>query len=358
MTFARSWIRHAAIPLTVVLALLGASCGDDGAPASAAGSANADEATAPVTVRLGYFPNVTHASAIVGVERGIFVESLGTDILTTQTFNAGPAAVEALLAGAIDATYIGPNPAINAWSRSKAIRVISGATSGGAALVVKPSITSIDQLKGKRIASPQLGNTQDVALRHHLKKQGLKTNTSGGGDVAVVPQENAQTLETFKAGTIDGAWVPEPWVSRLVLEGGGKVLVDEAELWDDGDFVTTHLIVRADFLREHPATVKRLLRGQVEANEFLETKRDDARTIVNKGIEKLTGKGLAEATITAAFEKLRFTNDPVSSSLKASAAHAADVGVLAAKVDLDGIYALDLLNDVLREAGSEEVSGS
>ena len=179
--------------LVVVLALVAGACGNDARSASSSG---------PVTVRLGYFPNITHATALVGVEKGLFAQALGPGRLETRTFNAGPAAIEALLSGALDATYIGPNPAINAFTRSKgkAVRIISGATSGGAALVVRPGITDTAQLRGKKVASPQLGGTQDVALRAWLKSKGVEAE--------VVPQENAQSLETFKAGTIAGAWVP------------------------------------------------------------------------------------------------------------------------------------------------------
>jgi NitT/TauT family transport system substrate-binding protein len=328
--------------------------------AAGCGAEAAESGTAPATtVRLGYFPNVTHATAIVGVEKGIFATALGGDTLKTQTFNAGPAAVEALLSGAIDATYIGPNPAINAFAKSNgaAIRIISGATSGGAALVVKPSITSAQELKGKKVASPQLGNTQDVALRNWLADQGLKTDPQGGGDVTILPQENAQTLETFKSGAIDAAWVPEPWVSRLVLEGGGTVLVDEASLWPGGRFVTTHLIVSTRFLKDHPGTVKRLLDGQVEANAFVNADPAEAQRLVNAGIEKITGKKLSDATIRAAWKNLTFTNDPVPSSLKASAEHAEAVGLLD-HVDLDGIYDLGPLNGVLKAEGEPAVKGA
>jgi len=164
------------------------------------------------------------------VESGSFAESLGAGVtFEVSPFNAGGSASEALLNGAIDATFIGPNPAINAFAQSRgaAIRIIAGATSGGAYLVVKPEITSAADLRGKRLGTPQLGNTQDVALRTWLADNGLSTDAQGGGDVSILPQENAQTLETFASGQIDGAWVPEPWATRLVQEGGGTVLIDE-----------------------------------------------------------------------------------------------------------------------------------
>jgi len=347
--------RRAALSIAVLLtavALVTAGCGS-----SSSKAASADTTAAPVTVHLGYFPNITHATAILGVEKGIFAKDLGTDKLATSTFNAGPAATEALLSGAIDATYIGPSPTVNAWAKSKAVTIVSGATSGGAALVVKPAITSAAQLKGKKIASPQLGNTQDVALRYWLKQQGLKTDTSGGGDVSIVPQENSQTLDAFKSGSIDGAWVPEPWATRLVQEGAGSVLVNEKDLWPGGQFVTTHLIVRTDFLKKHPETVKRLLQGQIDANDYVNAHPDEAMTLVNAAIGKLTGKTLKDATVKAAWANLTFTDDPAVASLTASAKHAEDIGLLKA-VDLTGIYDLGPLNTLLKKAGEPPVKSS
>lgn len=311
-----------------------------------------------MTVRLGHFPNVTHATAIVGVEKGIFARSLGADKLEVKTFNAGPAAVEALLSGGLDAAYMGPNPAINAFVRSggQAIRIVSGATSGGAALVVTPSVADAAGLRGKKVASPQLGGTQDVALRQWLAGKGLRTTPQGGGDVSIVPQENAQTLETFRTGQIEGAWVPEPWATRLVREGGGKVLVDERDLWTGGQFVTTHLVVRTDFLKQHPDAVRRLLEGQVEADRFVNDQPDEAKQLVDQGITRLTGKGLPAGVIDGAWERLSFTNDPVAGSLEASARHATEVGLLP-RADLRGIYDLTLLNEVLRAANQPEVRG-
>ena len=309
-------------------------------------------------MRLGLFPNVTHATALVGVESGIFKSALGADTLATKTFNAGPAAVEALFSGALDATYIGPNPAINAHVQSggEAIRIISGATSGGALLVVKPSINSPADLKGRKIASPQRGGTQDVALRHWLKENNLKADLQGGGDVSIAPQENAQTLETFRAGQIDGAWVPEPWGTRLVQEGGGKVLLDERTLWPDGRFVTTHLVVRTKFLKEHPDTVRRLVEGQVQANELVNSNAAEAQRLVNQAIATTTGKGVPGAVLQASWRNLEFTNDPIAPSLTASADHATAVGLLE-KVNLKGIYDLSILNQVLKTANQPEVKG-
>jgi NitT/TauT family transport system substrate-binding protein len=325
---------------------------------AACGSGGGAGADGKVALRLGYFPNLTHAPAIIGVEKGLFKKELGTKVtLNTTTFNAGPDVVTAIFSNALDISYIGPNPAINAWAQSKgaAIRIISGATSGGAALVVKPSITSVAQLKGKKIASPQLGNTQDVALRAYLKEHGFKSDKTGGGDVKVVAQANSQTLETFKAGSLEGAWVPEPWATRLVLEGGGKVLVDEKTVWPDGRFVTTHIIVRTAFLREHPDVVANFLKGHVAAVDFANASAEEAKSVVNASLEKITGKALKAEVINDAWKNLTFTADPIASSLRESAKDAEAVDLLD-PVDLDGIYDLKALNAVLKALGKPEVT--
>jgi NitT/TauT family transport system substrate-binding protein len=311
-----------------------------------------------VTLRLGYFTNITHAPALVGLEKGIFADKLGPDVtLTPSVFNAGPAAVEAIFSGAIDATYVGPNPAINAFAKSNgsAIRIISGATSGGAFLVVNPSVNSPADLKGRKVASPQLGNTQDVALRSWLKSKGLSTDTQGGGDVSIVPQDNAQALESFKSGAIAGAWEPEPWATRMVQEGRGKVLVDERTLWPGGQFVTTQLMVRTAFLKDHPDVVQHLLEAQVAATDFLNANPAEAKTLANQALQKATGKALPQAVLDAAWPHMTFTNDPVASSLRRGADNAKAVGLLDAGTKLDGIYDLTLLNKVLKAAGKPEV---
>jgi NitT/TauT family transport system substrate-binding protein len=345
----RRTVSLAALAAVGVAALgLTAACGEDDAGSGGSG---------PVTLRLGYFPNITHAPAVVGVEKGIFAEKLGDSAkLETKTFNAGPAAIEAIFSGALDATYIGPNPTVNAHSKSKgeAVRVVSGAASGGVALVVKPEITSVEQLKGKKIATPQLGNTQDVALRYWLKEKGLTATKEGGGDVKVIPQENAQTIETFNSGAIDGAWVPEPFVSRLV-NAGGKVLVDERDLWPDKQFVITNLIVSTKFLKAHPDVVRKLVEGQVAANEFVNTRADETHQAISDHIGKLTGKPLDVKLIKQAWPTLLFTNDPIASSLKTGLDHAVAVE-LTQPVSLDGLYDLKYLNEVLKAQGKPEVA--
>jgi NitT/TauT family transport system substrate-binding protein len=340
------------------LVLAAAACGSDsGGTADAAdsgdGSAAADE------LRLGYFANVTHAAALIGVNEGYVEEELGAaTMLTTQVFNAGPDEVEALFAGALDAAYIGPSPTINAYGESKgdAIRIIAGAASGGAQLVVRDGIDSAEDLAGTTLATPQLGNTQDVALRTWLTEQGLENSVEGGGDVTVAPTPNSDTPNLFEAGELDGAWVPEPTASLLVLERGGHVLVNEKDLWPDGEFVTTHLIVRTEFLEQYPDTVAALLRAHVRSVELAESDPETAKTAVNEGLEGAGGKPLDAEVLDRAWDELTVTYDPIASALEQSAENGFAAGTTADEVELTGIYDLRALNQILGDEGRDAVS--
>jgi NitT/TauT family transport system substrate-binding protein len=346
-----------------ILAVLGAgvAVATTAANNAAPNSANAAAATGPATeLKLGYFGNITHATALVGVQKGFIAKELGDTKLSTQVFNAGPAAIEALNAGAIDATYIGPNPAINSFVKSKgeSINIIAGAASGGAQLVVKPEIKTAADLKGKTLASPQLGGTQDVALRAWLGKQGYKTNTDGGGDVAINPTENAQTLKLFQNGELDGAWLPEPWASRLVLQAGAKVLVDEKDLWDGsltgkpGEFPTTILIVNRKFAAEHPQTVEALLKGHVEAVKWLnDTPAAEKATEVNAALKEAAGKALPKEVIDRSLKNIVFTVDPLAGAFKKLLQDGVDAGTTK-QADINGIFDLAKLNEVTGEKTS------
>jgi NitT/TauT family transport system substrate-binding protein len=326
--------------------------------ACSSGASGTPSGTAPTSFRLGYFPNINHAAALIGVENGLFAAELGTGTkLETSLFNAGPEVVTALFNDALDAAYVGPNPAVNAFTKSggTAIKIVAGAASGGAALVVAKSIASAKDLKGKTLASPQLGNTQDVALRNWLKEQGYKPDTSGGGDVHVAPQENSATLAAFKAGQIAGAWVPEPWATRLVEEGGGHVLVDEATLWPNGKFATVNLVVRTKFLNEHPETVKALLRGHIKALDFIKANPAQAQTKINDALGKISGKRLDDKVLADAWGNLTFTADPIAASLPVMAQRALDLGLIK-NANLTGIYDLTFLNAELVKDGQVAIA--
>jgi NitT/TauT family transport system substrate-binding protein len=294
---------------------------------------------------------------VVGVGKDFFTKRLGSTKLETQTFNAGPAEIEAMLGGDLDAGYIGPSPAINAYVKTKGegIRIIAGATSGGASLVVQPGINSAADLKGKRIATPQLGNTQDVALRAWLKARGLTPSAQGvTGDVQVEPTDNATTLQLFQDKKLDGAWVPEPWASRLVLDGKGKVLVDEKTLWPGGKFVTTNLIVRTEFLKKYPATVRALIEGQLDTDDWIAKNPDEAKATINAELKRITSKGLAAAVLDRAFANIEVTTDPLASSIKTEADNAVSAGLLD-KPELKGIYDLTILRAALEARGGSTV---
>jgi len=354
---------HRARPATalVLLLLISSILAACGASSQARSRASADSSvnSGPVDLRLGYFGNLTHAPALVGVGKGYFKDALASNVhLTTQTFNAGPAEVEAIFGGAIDAGFIGPSPAINAYIKSKgaAVRIVSGAASGGASLVVRPAagINGPSDLKGKTLATPQLGNTQDVALRAYLLDHGIHTDAQGGGDAKIVPTDNATTLQLFQQGKVDAAWVPEPWVSRLHLEAGGKILVDERSLWPDGQFTTTELIVARSFLDQHPDTVKALITGEIKAIDWITQNPVEAKAAVNDALLQLTGKALKPAVIDEAWTRLSFSADPLASTLKKEAADARRAG-LVANTNLGSILDLRLLNQVLAAGGKPKV---
>ena len=344
-----------------VVGSLAACSSDEPQEAAASGSPASQEIK---TVRLGFFPNLTHAPALIGMQEGYFKDALKPlGITVTPTaFNAGPDAVTALFGDSLDITYIGPNPTISAYSQSKgeAVKVVAGAASSGAALVVSEDINSAADLKGKTLATPQLGNTQDVALRYWLKQEGLTTTVEGGGDVSIKPQANADGLTAFGAGQIQGAWVPEPWVSEYVATGA-KVLVNEKDLWPDGKFVTTNILVRSEFLAEHPDVVQAVLDAHVQALQEIEKDPAAAKEDVNAALQSLTGSQLDPKIIDSAWKQVEFTADPLPQTLVESAQHAVDVGLLdQSEIDAAGglpgtLYDLTLINKSLANAGLDQV---
>lgn len=344
--------------------LLLTACGAGAQAASPADSAAATGSAAPsaaqtVPVKIGYFPNVTHAPALLADAGGLFTRRIGSGKVTTQSFNAGPDVIQALFSGSLDIAYAGPNPTITAYAQSKgaAVRVIAGAASGGAALVVKPSITSPEQLRGLTLATPQLGNTQDVALRYWLSTRGFRTDVNGGGDVRIRPTKNAAALQSFASGQLDGAWVPEPYATQFVAKGA-HVLVDERSLWPGGRFVTTNIVVRTEFLAQHPQTVRAFLEADLDAVDLIGRDPARAQQDVIAQIAKLTGQTLSAPTVADAWKNLAFTADPLADTLKQSAAHAAAVGLLPDQ-PADGfakLWDLGVLNAALKARGQNAVT--
>jgi NitT/TauT family transport system substrate-binding protein len=317
-------------------------------------------ATAQTTIRVGAFPNITHAQAMVGKANGTFEKAMGPNVkIEWKSFNAGPSAIEALFAGAIDMTYIGPNPTITGYVRSngEALRVIAGAASGGAALVVRndSGIQSAADFHKKKVASPQLGNTQDVALRSWLRSNGLKT-TDKGGDVQVIPLANPDQLTLFAKKELDAAWSPEPWATRLIREGNGRLFLDERTLWPNGQFVCANLIVSTKFLKQRPDLIRNWLRAHVELTDWINAHQSEAKRILNAQIQRETGKALPDAVLDEAFGRLQITYDPLRNSLLISAKSAFDAGFLGRQMpDLSQLFDLSLLNQVLSEKGKKAI---
>ncbi|CAM5621624.1 aliphatic sulfonate ABC transporter substrate-binding protein [Streptomyces viridifaciens] len=351
--------------LTAVALLSACSYGSKAADSGSGGSADTAAATgasgaklSSPTVKIGYFANLTHGTALVGLQEGILQKELGATQIKTQVFNAGPAEIEALNAGSIDIGWIGPSPAINGYTKSdgKSLKIIGGSASGGVKLVVNPEkISSLDDLRGKKIATPQLGNTQDVALLNYLAGKGFKVDAaSGAGDVSVVRTDNKVTPDAYRQGSVDGAWVPEPTASKLVTLGA-KVLLNEKDVWPDKKFVITNLIVSQKFLKEHPDVVEAVLRGSVNTNAFIKANPDKAKADANEAIKKEAGNALEPAVLDPAWADIDFLDDPLAGTLQAEADHAVTAGLLK-KPNLNGIYDLTLLNKVLAAKGQAPVA--
>ncbi|MFF7858879.1 aliphatic sulfonate ABC transporter substrate-binding protein [Streptomyces sp. NPDC007904] len=355
LTTLRAIVVMATLPLLLTACGYGSASTDDGKETAAA-PAGAKKLSAG-EVKIGYFPNLTHATALVGVQEGLFQKELGGTTIKASTFNAGPSEIEALNAGSIDIGWIGPSPAINGYTKSNGrnLRIIGGSASGGVKLVVDPDkIKSVKDLKGKKIATPQLGNTQDVAFLNWIADQGWDVDAqSGKGDVSVVRTDNKITPDAYKSGSIDGAWVPEPTASKLVAEGG-KVLLDESTLWPDKKFVITNIIVSQRFLEEHPDVVEAVLRGSVKTNKWITANPDKAKASANAALKELSGKELPAEVIDPAWKSITFLDDPLAATLDAQAEHAVKAGLLE-QPDLKGIYDLTLLNKVLGSEGGDKV---
>ena len=347
--------RVAPIALLVAALTLAAACSSSSksSDTTTPGGSSGDK----VTLHLGYLPNVTHAPAIIGLQNKTYENDPGSNVtIKTSTYNSGTDETTALLAGALDAAFVGPNPAINGYQKTdgQLLRFVSGVASGGAFLVVKPDIKTAADLKGKKLSTPSLGNTQDVALRTWLNTQGYKATKDSGGEVTILPQDNSDTLTAFQAGSIDGAWVPEPYATQLQQEGG-HVLVDEATLWPQGKFVTTNLVVTTKFLAAHPDVVSNLLEGLDSSIQLVTSDPAKAQQLTADGIGAVKGKTPPTALIATAFKSITFTLDPIASSLKTDAANAKALGFIDS-TDLKNLYDLTLLNKLLTSQGKDAIA--
>lgn len=287
-------------------------------------------------LRVGHFPNITHAQALVAAQlsrqgKGWFEERLPGVKVEWFVYNAGPSAMEAIAANSIDLTYVGPSPALNLYARSQGeeVRIVAGSAQGGAALVVQPDgrIKAPADFRGRTIATPQLGNTQDVAARSWLKKQGYKI-TQLGGDVKVVPAANPDQLSLFTEGKIDGAWTVEPWVSRLELEAKGTVYLEQKSE------ITTVLVASARLLKEQPELVKKFVAAHAELTEWINKHPEEAKALVNAELKAVVRREMPAALMDKAWARMTFTSAIERAPLDEFVKAAQSVGFMKGSVDL------------------------
>jgi NitT/TauT family transport system substrate-binding protein len=331
---------------TLLIALILAGCGSkESAPVASTQPSTPATPTAPSEVRIGYFANLTHAQAVLGVSSGEFAAAVAPATLQTKVFNAGPSLIEALIAGEIDIGYVGPGPVITAYARggSDTIRVIAGAAANGVAIVAgkDSGINTLADLKGKKVATPQLGNTQDISAKHYLLSVLKQEDVDN-----VVPVANAEQLQLLSSGKIDAAWAPEPWGSRLIVEAGGKLIAEEKDLWPDKHFTLTLVIARPQFLKEHPDIVEKILAVHAQWTQRLSTAPDKYTGQLGDALAKLlNGKKLPPGVVEQSLPRIEFTDEPLADTLTAMAQWSYDLHVIKQPPKLTDLVDTSLLKE-------------
>lgn len=341
-------IKRIALSLTAVLILgLFSGCGNT---KSGENSSN--------TVTIGFFPNITHSQALVGKQKKSFEKAFGNNVkVDWKQFNAGSSEIEAFLAGAVDIGYIGPGPAINGYTKSKGdVQIIAGATDAGAILVSRKDekIKSVKEFANKKVAVPQFGNTQDLSLRNLLQKNGLKDKTKGG-NVEIVQADNPDIKTLLSSKQIDAALVPEPWGSRLVVETGANVVLDYKDIWRDGKYPTAVVLVRKEFLKEHPDLVDKFLKTHIELTNYIQKNSSEASNVVNDQIYNLTKKKLSKDVLDPAFKRITTTNDPERDATLEMVNLSVSTGFIKEKPDTKDLINLQPLNKALKEKGEKQL---
>lgn len=316
---------------------------------------NSDENTHENKIRVAYFPNITHAVPIIGMEKGTFENQIGNNtVIESMLFDAGPQVIESIFAGSIDIAYVGPGPAINGFLKSENhnVKILSGAASGGASFIVHPNskIDSVADFEGKRIAAPQIGNTQDISLRSYLSENGLKPAEKGGSVIVLnIPNPDIYTL--FAKGDIDAAWVPEPTATILVQQLDGKRLFNEEELWPENKFASVLLIAREEYVRQNPEVINKWLEAHQQTVDWINSNPEQTRMIFIQFMKKETGKFLSEKLVDESLSNLEITSDPIVSSIHTFAKRADSLGYLGRHgYNLDGIFL-----DINSNSQSQEV---
>ena len=304
---------------------------------------NSDETTHENKIRVAYFPNISHAVPIIGMEKGTFQDQIGNNtVIESMLFDAGPQVIESIFAGSLDIAYVGPGPAINGFLKSENhnVKILSGAASGGASFIVHPDskINSVADFGGKRIAAPQIGNTQDISLRNYLSENGLKPAEKGGSVIVLnIPNPDIYTL--FAKGDIDAAWVPEPTATILVQQLNGTRLFNEEELWPDNRFASVLLIAREEYVNQNPDVINKWLEAHQQTVNWINSNPEQTRVIFIQFMKKETGKSLSGTLIDESLSNLEITSDPIVSSIHTFAKRADSLGYLGRHgYSLDGIF--------------------
>lgn len=311
------------------------------------------------TVRIAYFPNITHSQALVGMEEGKFQKALGNSTkIQWKQFNAGSLEMEAFLAGSVDIGYIGPGPAINGYTKSNGdLQVIAGATDSGAVLVSRKgeNIKSVKDLANKKVAIPQVGNTQDLTLRFLLLNNGLQDKTKGG-NVEIVAADNPDIITLLDKGSIDAALVPEPWGSRIQKEASADLVLDSNKIWRDGKYPTALVVARKEFIKDHPDIIEKFLKAHVELTDYINANTDKAADEANIEYKTLTKKSLTKDVLKTSFSRLSPTVDPEIDATKAMIDMSLKVGFIKEKpADENGLFNLDILNKILKAKGEKTI---
>ena len=326
--------------LGAILVALGGSCDKGGANGAIAKE-----------VRLGYFANLTHAQAVLGVASGDFAQAIAPVPLTTKVFNAGPSLIEALLAGEIDLAYVGPGPALNAQAKThgQGIRVIAGAADNGVLIVARDGsgINKLEDLKDRKLATPQHGNTQDLAARHYLKDALHQADLS-----SVLPITNAEQSGMMSRGQIDASWSPEPWGSFLVAQNGAHVVGEEKDLWPNKEFTLTVVVTTPDFLAAHPDIVEKLLRVHRTWTKRLQEHPDQCVPQLDAALLALTGKKFREGVLPAALSRVRFSDEPLQETFQSLAEWSAELGFVNGRIDLTGLIDTTILRKLQQQGDS------
>lgn len=329
------------------------------------GRAELTETIKKTTIRVGFFPNIIHAQALIGLHLedkqtiGRFKKALGNDVEIKQfVFNAGPSAIEALFADAIDLAYIGPTPAINAWLKSgKKFKIISGVASGGSRLIFHKdsAIKKINDFKGKKIATPQYANTQDIAARNWFANNGFKIKGQKS-DIEIIPIKNSDQFNLFKQKKIDATWTTEPWGTKLLLEANGSVFLDEKSLWPDGKYTTALILVSNKFYESNPQIIKKWLSEHVDLTLWINSQHKEALEVIHKSLLKTSRTVIPKNILSEALKVVEFTYDPLLESLKQTAQTAHQLGFLSITPEFfEEAVDITLLNEVLKEKGQNQI---